>query len=113
MAGPEWKLESGNGTVTATFASNPPVTLKLSTADIETMLKDLGALRWEMQPEVPDVLATNADEEPVLDPAWDTAPDESMENAVLHIRDPRFGWLHYAIPREEARKLAGFLQEAG
>jgi hypothetical protein len=31
-----------------------------------------------------------------------------MENSLLHIRDARFGWLHYAIPRAEARKLAEF-----
>ena len=28
MAGPEWKLEDDNKTVTAVFATNPPVTLK-------------------------------------------------------------------------------------
>lgn len=66
MAGSDWKLEDDNGTVTATFATNPSVTLKLCTADLENMLKDLGAFRWEMQPEAPE-------SEPVLDPAWETA----------------------------------------
>jgi hypothetical protein len=112
MAVPEWKLDTDNRTVTATFPTNPPVTLTLSATDVETILKDLGSLRWDMQPEVPDAVTTDAKEDPVLDPAWETAPDESGENALLHIRDPRFGWLHYAIPRDEAAKLAGFLQEA-
>ena len=113
MAAQDWILEDDNRTVSATFPTNPPVTLKLSTADIEQMLKDLGALRWEMQPEVPEIITSDKEEEPVADPAWETAPDESMENALLHIRDPRFGWLHYAIPRDEARKLAGFLPPPG
>jgi len=33
-----------------------------------------------------------------------------LGNTLLHLRDPRFGWLHYMVPREEARKLARVLQ---
>jgi len=111
MAAPEWKLEADNKTVTAVFATEPPVTLKFSTAEIEGILKDLGEIRWDMEPEVPDTFVMEEDEEPVPDPVWETAADKSNENALLHICDPRFGWLHYAIPREEAQKLGGFLQE--
>ena len=75
------------------------------------MLKELGELRWDMDPEVPDSYELAKDEEPVADPVWETAPDASNENALLHICDPRFGWLHYALPKEEAQKLAGFLKD--
>lgn len=111
MAAPEWKLEADNKTVTAVFATDPPVTLKFSTAEIEGILKELGEIRADMEPEVPDSFEMAKDEEPISDPIWDTAPDESNENALLHICDPRFGWLHYAIPTAEAKKLGGFLQE--
>jgi hypothetical protein len=33
-----------------------------------------------------------------------------LGNSLLHIRDPRYGWLHYWIPKGEAAKLAKALQ---
>jgi hypothetical protein len=108
MAGPELKLDGDGQNVTATFPTNPPVSMKLSTADIEATLKILGSLREQMQPEVPDAMADG--DEPVADPVWETAPDEPQQNALLRIRDPRYGWLLYAIPNEEAKKLAEYLQ---
>jgi hypothetical protein len=41
----------------------------------------------------------------VLDPRWYSEPDALLGESLLHIRDPRFGWLHYALPRESARAL--------
>jgi hypothetical protein len=40
-------------------------------------------------------------------------PETKPENSgsILHICDPRYGWLHYLIPREEALKLVEFLQD--
>jgi len=111
MAGPEWKLDSGNKTVTATFPTNPPTTLTLSTTDVDAVLKNLGSLRGDMQPEVPDEASPDQGEEPIADPAWEVLPPESGDGAILGLRDPRFGWLHYAIPKEEAQKMGGFLQE--
>jgi hypothetical protein len=110
MAAANWTLSDDRRTATVAFPTSPPVTLNVSAGLIEDMVKDLGELRSEMEPEVPDTFT--ADEEPVADPVWEIAADQSGGDAVLlHIRDPRFGWLHYAIPREEARKLAGYLQE--
>jgi len=45
----------------------------------------------------------------VTNPAWVVEPDAMMGNALLHVRDPRYGWLHFLIPKDEARKLAGAL----
>ena len=110
MAAPEFSLDSDGKALTVTFPTNPPVSLKLSTADVDATLKSLGALRSQMQPEIPDATPDYADEDVVVDPVWETAPDDAQQNALLHLCDPRFGWLHYAIPAEEAQKLAGFLQ---
>ena len=38
-----------------------------------------------------------------------TEPEMMLGNSVLHIRDPRYGWLHYVLSRKSARKLAGLL----
>src|SRR5258707_11134916 len=68
MAGPELKLDDDGKSVTATFPTNPPVSMKLTTADIDATLKILGALRSEMQPEVPDDMPAEEGEEPIADP---------------------------------------------
>ena len=110
MAPPEWKLEPDNKTVTAVFATTPPLTLQFTTAEVEGMLKDLGKARANMEPEVPDSYEIVEDEEPINDPLWETTPGQSGQSALLHVCDPRFGWLHYEIPRDEARRLGGFLR---
>jgi hypothetical protein len=48
----------------------------------------------------------------VIDPNWATEPAVINQgfHTILHIRDPRFGWLHYALPRDEARNLAALIQ---
>ena len=48
--GPIWKLEDDGKTLTVTFATQPQIALKLSVADVETMLEKLGAFRAQMQP---------------------------------------------------------------
>jgi hypothetical protein len=63
-----------------------------------------------MRPEISKTFALGQVVGAVSNPAWVTEPDAMLGNTLLHIRDPRFGWLHYLIPKEEARKLAGLLQ---
>jgi hypothetical protein len=110
MSGPNWKLEDDYKTVTVTFPTDPPVGLKLDAAGVDDMLENLGEFRANMTPGVPDTWAPGQTFGAVPDPRWVTEPDAMMGNSVLHIRDPRYGWLHYMIPREEARKLIGYLQ---
>jgi hypothetical protein len=110
MAAPEWKLEEDNKTVTATFPTDPPTTMKFTTEEVEKIMKDLAELRWDMEPEVPDNFEEDEAGDPVEDPIWETAPDEDNRNMLLHICDPRYGWLHYALPNDEAEKLAEYLK---
>lgn len=110
MEGPNWKLDDDLRTVTVTFPTDPPVALKLDAQHVEEILENLGELRANMKPEIPHDLAGRRKFKAIPDPRWVTKPDAMIGNSLLHIRDPRFGWLHYLIPRDEARKLAGFLQ---
>jgi len=110
MSGPNWKLDEDGKTVTLTFPTEPPVALKLDAVQIDDLLRNLGMFRGGMQPEVPAGYALGQKVEAVLNPAWMTEPDLLMGDSLLHLRDPRFGWLHYLIPKGEAKKLAGFLQ---
>jgi hypothetical protein len=109
-SGPIWKLEDDRKTVTVTLPTQPQIALKLSGADVQTMLEKLGAFRAQMQPPHESRYAPGQKCECVANPAWLAEPDALLGNTLLHLRDPRFGWQHYMIPREEARKLARVLQ---
>ena len=110
MTGPNRKLETDLKTVTLTFLTNPVVELSLDVASVDEILKNLGSFRGAMKPEIerrPYPLGQKV--EAVPDPIWVTEPDIMAENIFLHIRDPRYGWLHYLIPRSEAAKLAAMV----
>ena len=110
MAGPNWTLLEDYQHVILTLATEPPTRTVFDTEAVEDILKNLGELRAYMKPEVPTTYALGQKVNVVADPAWATEPDLLMGDTLLHIRDPRYGWLHYMIPREEARRLAGFLK---
>jgi hypothetical protein len=110
MSGPNWKLDEDGKSVTLTFPTEPPVAFKLDHLQVDDLLRNLGIFRGSMKPEVPTEYALGQKVEAVPNPAWSTEPDLMMGDSLLHIRDPRFGWLHYLIPKGEAKKLAGFLQ---
>src|SRR5260370_37552977 len=63
-----------------------------------------------MWPEVKKIYRSGQAVKAIPDPLWMTEPDANEGNTLLHIRDPRYGWLHYMIPREDARKLAAYIQ---
>lgn len=111
MAGPNWKLEDDYKTVTVTFPADPVVVLTLTVSDVEDMLKNLGDFRAAMQPEVSKQAPTAGLVPALPDPQWYTGTDAMRGDSLLHIRDPRYGWLHYLIPRAEALKLGRYLQK--
>jgi hypothetical protein len=104
MSGPNWKLEDSQ-TLTITFPSPPPVAIQWKAPMVDEHLQTLGKLRAGMRPEIPKTFAPGQLVGAVSDPAWVTEPDAMLGRTLLHIRDPRFGWLHYLIPKEKARKL--------
>jgi hypothetical protein len=110
MSGPNWKLEDDYKFVTLSLPTNPPAAIKMDVAGVEDVLKNLGEFRGAMKPEIPKTFVMGQKVAAVPDPIWVTEPDLMLGNSILHIRDPRYGWLHYLLPKEEARKLASFLQ---
>ncbi|GLS22672.1 hypothetical protein GCM10007874_56920 [Labrys miyagiensis] len=109
--GPNWKLEDDLETVTLTFPTGPVVVLTLNVAQLEDILKNLGDFRARMKPQIPEKYAVGQKMVfAINNPSWFTEPELMQGNSLLHIRDPRFGWLSYHIPSEEALKLSGYLQ---
>ncbi len=106
MTEPNWKLDDDLQTVTVTFPSDPPVVLKLNAAGVDSLLHGLGGLRAQMQPQPAADFATGQQFLVAQNPSFVTEADELYGNSVIHLRDPRFGWLHYMLPKEQARKLS-------
>jgi hypothetical protein len=111
MSGPAWKLEDDNQTVTVTFPTDPPVALQLDADRVDEILRNLGEFRARMKPEFASKHALGQKVGAIADPAWATEPDLMRGHSLLHLRDPRYGWLHYLLPPHEAAKLATFLNK--
>ena len=83
--------------------------LVFSAETVSELIIKLGEARAQMTPAVErdyklgQVVAT------IPDPIWATEPDLMQGLSLLHIRDQRFGWLHYAFPPNEAAKLGNYL----
>lgn len=110
MNGPSWKLEDDLATITITFPTSPLISIAWSAPVVDEVLENLGNLRAHMTPSFPESWTLGQTVFAISNPAWATEPDALIGNTLLHIRDPRFGWLHYMIPRDQARQLADVLQ---
>ena len=100
-----WKLDRDKKTATLILPTDPPVALRLNAAQIDTMIRDLGIFRATMQPHHPRewLPAQKIVMEPY--PRWSVQPDPLLGDTLLHLRDPRFGWLHYDFPLKAAHEL--------
>lgn len=107
---PVWKMNNDLQTVTVTFPTEPPAVLNLTVEGLEDLLEHLGEFRALMNPPVPAEHALGQRVAAIPDPLWQTEPEAMHGHSILHIRDPRFGWLHYVLARESAGKLAGLLR---
>lgn len=105
-----WKLEDDRRTVTVSFSSNPTVQLRCDLATVENIITAFGKMRATMLPEVAKDLPMGQRVEAVPQPLLATEPEIMLGNSLLHVRDPRYGWLHYVLPKEQAATLAGYLQ---
>lgn len=83
--------------------------LALDAAAVSRLIESLGELRAAMNPAVAEGWAPAQRVAVIPDPCWYTEPEMMQGNSLLHIRDARYGWLHYVIPKAEAKKLAEFL----
>jgi hypothetical protein len=105
MAGPTFSLDSDRRTVTVSFPADLPTEMKLSAGQVEEMLLKLGEFRALMKPAVPAEWPLGQQFRAHRNLRWVTETEAMVGDSVLHLRDPRFGWLHYVFPREMARRL--------
>lgn len=109
MSGLKFELRS-DGMVSMTIPTEPEeTTVVIDTGTVVDILNNLGDFRSAMKPEVPKEWKPGQKVLAQVDPIWYTEPEMMQGNTLLHLRDQRYGWLHYLIPRPEAKKLGQLL----
>lgn len=106
-----WKSADTFDTVSMTFQADPPVRVELDAEEVDDVLTNLGELRAMMQPEHPDDLSGGTRRSTVLNPHWVCEQTPWPADSVLHIRDPRYGWLGYVFTADVADQLAAALTD--
>ena len=106
---PLWELDQELSTLTISFPTDPPVALVLDAAAVSELIEGAGQVRAKMATPHSEDWQAGQMVDAVLDPRWYSEPDALLEESLLHIRDPRYGWLHYALPRQSAKALGKLL----
>ena len=83
-------------------------TWSFNSADVDRLLAGLGEVRASMKPERTTEFAEKSIRG-ITDPKWQTQPMPMSPDSLVHIRDPRFGWLSYVLPQASAARLGRFL----
>ena len=105
-----WSLDDDQRVITLTVATDPPTVLTLDAAATDEMLSQLGQFRAHMLPPAgPRDWASGQRVSAMRDPRWVVEPEARTGESLLHLLDPRFGWLHFLLPKAEAAKLGGHL----
>lgn len=89
----------------------------LNSFSLDDLIRKLAHHRAQLLDEVPLEVAGNVELEVVVDPMWRTlqlvALDENEQkvddHAALILRHPGYGWLSFALPAHEARRLGEWL----
>ena len=108
---PSVKLADGSKTMTLSLNTTPPQQVRLTASEAETLMQSIGVARSQMQPVPQQSWGFGQSVASIMDPRWTTESEKHKGDTLLHIRDPRFGWLHYTIPRTTAQQLGTLLQK--
>jgi hypothetical protein len=104
-----WNVSEDHRSVTLSVDATPTATY--DAAQVEGILAGLGQVRASMLPVYPPNYELG---QPIIQAARDPGLATELAtdgHTMLHIRDPRYGWLHFAISREAAGKLAAALRK--
>ena len=93
-------------TVTVTVQADPEVRVDLDAHEVDDVIKNLGQMRQLMRPAHLSEFGGEMELANVFNPECVCDDDPVLAHSVLHIRDPRYGWLHYVLPRDVGNVLA-------
>jgi hypothetical protein len=110
LTSPSWTFDEDRKWVTLKLSSDPHVSVKLDVTRLAQLQETLGAIREKIVPEVSRTLPQGDKIKSLANPFWVISSGEGAGDLLLHLRDPRYGWLHYLVPKSEGAKLLAFLQ---
>ncbi len=114
MTRPIWKLTEDRRSVIVTLNGNPTVALQLDVESVDLWLRQLGECRSLMEPRSVERWKPGQAVSAIVEPNWTAELDSLQARSLLHVRDPRFGWLHYLLMPVNALKLGELLiKQAG
>jgi hypothetical protein len=87
----------------------PVATFDVEVEGIKAIIAALGATRSVMLPEEPTAFVPPKSVHAIPEPGWTVEPELLNGEVLLHLRDPRFGWLHYCLPKAAASQLGTHL----
>jgi hypothetical protein len=103
----KWTISQDGKTMVVQFPTTPPTTLQFDAAGVDDLIAMLRTGRARMLPAHDADVAVGEKVTAVHDPLWMT--QAANGNALLHLRDPGFGWLHFLLPPAEAQHLGRLL----
>ena len=105
-------LEPDQQRVRFRINERPSVDFRFDAAGLDALIVRLGKIRAQMEP------AHNARKEPrpprgteytVVEGNGVSITHDGAET-ILHLNDPRYGWLHYSMSKTKAASVANYLQ---
>lgn len=85
----------------------------LDLAGVDDVIWVLGEIRSLMDPLVKSGVPDNTPLTVVRGSIWQTRKTPLSSDVIVHIRDPRFGWLNYALLPEGAQQVGESLSKLG
>jgi hypothetical protein len=95
-----------NGPTSISLQLPSPI-VTLATGDIDALILQLAKFRKQMTPEVERTVKDGNHSLGIVDPLWQLNP--IIDQKVLFLRHPGFGWLSFLFPLQEAKKLGNGL----
>jgi hypothetical protein len=84
--------------------------MHIPTGEVDNFIDALWKWRSKMKPEQPNDIILGEKVTAIADPRWYSEGELKRGGSLLHLRHPGFGWLHFWLPKDDAARLAGFLQ---
>lgn len=78
---------------------------------IDALIDHLARLRSEMSPPVATVVSPKKEHLVEIDPVWHAEASLLLDGSVVLLRHAGFGWLGFALPRENVERLVNTLSE--
>jgi hypothetical protein len=85
-------------------------TALLDAADVDSLIEELGKLRAQMRPAVPEQLSRTHQYVIEMDPSWYTERNPLFDGSVVFFRHTGLGWAGFAIPTESMHRLKAAIE---